>query len=133
MNLPISLDSLKVAIHGGAKFSFVFFWGHRKNEDGTMTKACFSQWYDAPFSVNEEVFKTAEHYMMVRKARLFGDQDVAQKVLDAGSPNEAKKLGRKVRGFSEQTWLAHREEIVYSGNLAKFSQNGSLRSFLLGT
>lgn len=71
--------------------------------------------------------------MMVRKARLFGDEDAARLILHTASPNEAKKLGRKVRGFSDAVWIEHREEIVYTGNLAKFSQNRSLRSFLLAT
>ena len=133
MSLPSNRDALQKAVQAGARFTFLFFWGHRKPVDGSVTKSCFSQWYEAPFRVGDEQFKTAEHYMMVHKARLFGDEDVAREILAAATPNEAKKLGRKVRGFSEVTWLEHRDRIVYDGNLAKFSQNSSLRSFLLGT
>jgi ribA/ribD-fused uncharacterized protein len=133
MNLPTSRDALQKAVLAGGNFGYVYFWGHRKPEDGAVTKSCFSQWYDARFRVGDELFRTAEHYMMVRKARLFGDDEAARAILRAGSPNEAKKLGRAVRGFSEAKWLEHREEIVYTGNRAKFSQNSSLRAFLLST
>jgi len=133
MNLPNSRDSLEKAVLAGGTFDFVYFWGHRKPEDGSVTKSCLSQWYEARFRVGDEVFRTAEHYMMVRKARLFGDDEAARAILRAGSANEAKKLGRAVRGFSESTWLQCREEIVYDGNRAKFSQNSSLRAFLLTT
>lgn len=71
--------------------------------------------------------------MMTRKARLFGDENTARAILAATTPNEAKSLGRKVIGFSEQTWIGHREEIVFTGNLAKFGQRPDLKKFLVST
>jgi hypothetical protein len=38
-----------------------------------------------------------------------------------------------VTGFDESVWAAAREEIVYRGNLAKFSQHADLRAILLDT
>jgi ribA/ribD-fused uncharacterized protein len=115
------------------QLDYVFFWGHRKPEDGSITKSCFSQWYESPLRINGELFRTAEHYMMVSKARLFGDEAAAQRILSAVTPNEAKALGRKIQGFYDEGWLAHREEIVFTGNLEKFSQHSSLQQFLLAT
>jgi predicted NAD-dependent protein-ADP-ribosyltransferase YbiA (DUF1768 family) len=40
-------------------------------------------------------FPTSEHYMMYRKALLFGDKAVAEKILVAETPGEAKTLGRQ--------------------------------------
>lgn len=131
--LPTSREELVAAVAGGAEFHYSFFWGHRKPEGGGVSKSCFSQWWEKAFTVEGEVFPTAEHYMMVRKARLFGDEAAAQKILAASGPKEAKALGRRVHGFSEETWCAHREEIVFAGNLAKFSQHAAMREFLLGT
>ena len=71
--------------------------------------------------------------MMVRKARLFGDEPAAKAILAAATPTEAKSLGRKVKGFVEETWLQHREEIVFSDNVAKFGQRTELKNFLLRT
>ena len=112
---------------------FLLFWGHQKSPDGRLTKRCFSQWWESPFCLGDRLFRTAEHYMMVRKAELFDDQDAVSAILAAPTPKEAKALGRKIRGFSETVWLDHREEIVFMGNFEKFSQNESLQKFLLDT
>ena len=133
MNPPLSRNALLEAVRLGARWEYVYFWGHRKPADGSVTKSCFSQWYEMPFRVGHELYRTAEHYMMVRKARLFGDEDAATAILRATTANDAKRIGRRVRGFSDAVWTVHREEIVYTGNLAKFSQNGALRAFLLST
>lgn len=134
MNIPPKDRSELISlVQTGAPLDYVFFWGHRKPEDGSVTKSCFSQWYEAAFRINDELFRTAEHYMMVRKARLFSDEATAKRILAAATPSEAKSLGRKVQGFSDEVWLAHREEIVFTGNLEKFSQHSSLGQFLLAT
>jgi ribA/ribD-fused uncharacterized protein len=129
--LPTTRESLIAAIAAGESFQYLFFWGHRKSTDFGVKKSCFSQWYESIFRLNDELYRTAEHYMMVRKARLFDDEDAAKAILAAATPNAAKSLGRRVRGFSEQRWLDHREEIVFTGNLAKFGQNSGLRKFIL--
>ena len=130
---PTNRAALITAVTTGASFQYLFFWGHRKTTDFGVTKSCFSQWYEIAFRINDELYRTAEHYMMVRKARLFGDESFAKAILAAASANEAKSLGRKVRGFSEQLWLDHREEIVFTGNVAKFGQNSGLKNFLMDT
>ena len=131
--LPLNRDALIAADAEGGIFEYQFFWGHRKSTDFGVTKSCFSQWYEASFRAHDELYRTAEHYMMVRKARLFGDEAAAKAILTAATPNDAKSLGRKVRGFAEPIWLSHREEIVFSGNVAKFSQRPELKKFLLST
>jgi ribA/ribD-fused uncharacterized protein len=112
---------------------YLFFWGHQPERDGSVGRGCLSQWWPCDFVVEGQRFASAEHYMMWRKALLFADSAVADRVLAAASPGEAKALGRHVAGFSEDAWVAARMEIVVSGNLAKFGQNPSLSSFLLGT
>ena len=131
--LPTSKKALVAAVEAGSTFAYFFFWGHRKSADGTITKSCFSQWYEAAFRVDEELYRTAEHYMMVRKARLFSDETAASAILASATADEAKSHGRKVRGFAEERWLEHREEIVFAGNVAKFTQNNGLKQFLLST
>jgi ribA/ribD-fused uncharacterized protein len=69
--------------------------------------------------------------MMAGKGRLFGDQDAFQKILAAAHPGEAKKLGRGVKGFDNQSWTDHRFQIVVDANVAKFGQNQALKDFLL--
>ena len=131
--LPTSRGELIAAVAAGTEFHYCFFWGHRKPEGGGVSRSCFSQWWEQAFVAEGETFATAEHFMMVRKARLFGDEEAARQILRAAGPQEAKSLGRGVRGFSEETWLAHREEIVFAGNLAKFGQDAAMRECLLET
>ncbi len=78
-------------------------------------------------------YRTAEHWMMAGKARLFDDAVSLEKVLHAPTPAAAKALGRAVRGFSEDRWAAARYELVVAGNVAKFSQNDDLRHYLAST
>lgn len=71
--------------------------------------------------------------MMTGKARLFGDAPTADRIRAAGSPKQAKELGRQVSGFNEALWNDAKLEIVVEGNLQKFAQNPSLADFLLQT
>lgn len=109
------------------------FWGHRAEADGRVGKGCLSQWWLEDFEEAGVRYKSAEHYMMAGKARLFGDEEMLAAILASETPGEAKKLGRRVRGFQEATWRAHRFEVVVQGNVAKFGQSPALSAFLLGT
>lgn len=42
--------------------------------------------------------------MMVQKARLFQDEDIAKQMLDTTDPKLHKALGRKVKGFDDKVW-----------------------------
>lgn len=106
----------------GARDQFAFFWG-----------GPFSQWHSANFTLHGIAFNCAEQYMMFCKARLFGDIDSSHKIAASRSAREQKALGRRIANFDEHTWLIFREGIVFTGNLAKFSQNESLRATLLAT
>jgi ribA/ribD-fused uncharacterized protein len=112
---------------------FLFFWGHQPSSDGTIIKTCFSQWWLSSFEVDKVVYKTAEHWMMAKKAELFKDDKVLEKILQAKSPAEAKKFGREVKNYNETLWLAARFDIVKEGNYHKFNQNTELKEFLINT
>jgi ribA/ribD-fused uncharacterized protein len=112
---------------------YLFFWGHQPSRDGTITKACFSQWFEAGFVVGGDRYPTAEHYMMAEKARLFGDDECRTAILAAPHPHKAKSLGREVQNFEQAQWERQRLDIVVAANLAKFQQNPELLTFLLAT
>jgi len=120
---------------------YLFFW-QTKHVNGWA-----SQWYPSPFKavveiekgVEEEVvFPTAEHWMMLQKALLFGDKEVARTVVGIKGTSHkemqsVKGLGRKVTPFDEKVWARERERIVLEGSLHKFRQNEELRKKLLAT
>jgi ribA/ribD-fused uncharacterized protein len=111
---------------------FVFFWGHQIGKNG-VSATCFSQWYPAPFVIDGVLYPTAEHYMMAQKAELFNDPETLALILKAATPAAAKALGRQVRGFDDERWLAQRFAIVVRANAAKFGQNPALGEFLQKT
>lgn len=50
------------------------------------------------------MYATCEMWMMVQKARLFGDEQVAREMLRTRDPKACKALGRKVKNFDDATW-----------------------------
>lgn len=128
-----SRAQLAEIIAAGGAPKWLMFWGHRPQPDGSVGKGCLSQWWPCSFTVDEVEYASSEHWMMAAKARLFGDREGLARILAAATPAEAKSLGRLVTGFDEAVWVAHRFELVVTGNVAKFGQDPALRDFLLGT
>ncbi|WP_367128154.1 NADAR family protein [Saccharothrix sp. HUAS TT1] len=112
---------------------YLFFWRPDARPGAPIGEECLSQWWEGSFAVDGRTFRTAEHFMMHGKAVLFGDDETAAAVLAATTPREARTLGRQVRGFDEDTWVANRLDLVVRGNVAKFGARDDLRGFLLGT
>ncbi|SMR62021.1 unnamed protein product [Zymoseptoria tritici ST99CH_1E4] len=96
----------------------LFFW----KEDAPNGYLC--QWYRATFTdpSTNQVFTSAEQWMMYHKALLFNDQDTAALILKTTSPRKQKGLGAKVMGFDDAKWAEAREGIVERGNVLKFGQ-----------
>ena len=81
--------------------------------------------------IDEIFYPTAEHYMMAEKARCFGDDESLAKIMATKDPSEAKRIGRKVRGFDDVEWDVVKYGTVLSANLAKFGDDPKLLDFLL--
>ena len=128
-----NIEELLAYTNTGKSVEYLFFWGHHQKKDGRISKSCLSNWYPAEFAVDHVVYATTEHYMMAHKAKLFGDTTMYQAILHAKTPKEAKALGRRVTGFTNEVWNTHRIDIVTAGNEAKFSQHEQLKQFLLST
>lgn len=102
--------------------TFHFFWG-----------GPFSQFANSPFTLNAKRFPTAEHYMMWRKATLFGDDSIAAEILAAKTPGKAKGLGRRVKRFNPEIWDREKRGIVAAGSYAKYTQNPQFLGRLMNT
>ena len=112
------------------KKDFVFFFGTNGKK---IEKACFSQFFMRRFYVDGHEYCCMELFMMAQKALLFKDMDILREILNCYEPKEIKALGRKVSNFRTKVWNEHKLDIVYKGNLAKFSQNEDLKEILLAT
>ena len=115
------------------KLKYIFFWGHQPSRSGEITKTCFSQWWKCKFIEDGNEYNCAEQYMMAKKAQLFKDIEIYNKIMNSRYPKEIKALGRKIRNFDEDIWNKEKYSIVLNGNYAKFSQNEDLMKFLIGT
>lgn len=108
-----------------------------------MTVICFhnpdeengylSNWYLSKFTVDNESFSSLEQYMMYKKATVFKDKEIANKILDTDDVALIKKLGRLVSNYDDIYWNGIRQIIVYNGLLAKFTQNEILKEQLKST
>ena len=131
--MKYSLEWLKNEIKEGKTFDYIYFWGHNRPTDNTITKKYFSQWFPQGFSENNVHYKTAEHYMMAQKATLFGDKEILVEILAAETPDIVKKLGRKVCNFDATIWEENAFAYVMQGNFLKFTQHEKLKDFLIST
>jgi len=99
-----------------------------------------SQWESSYFTIDDVEYNCAEQYMMAAKARLFGDEDSLEAIMDAEHPRTQKALGRQVDSFDNDIWQEDEDNgrprcwnIVWRGNMAKFTQNPHLLTDLLAT
>ena len=103
----------------------VFFWGEWP-----------SNWFKCHFTVEhkgkELHFFNSEQYFMWVKAITFGDEEVAEKILQNGkNPKTAKALGREVKNYDDKVWNEKRYQVMVDANLYKYSQNEELKELLL--
>lgn len=93
-----------------------------------------SQWYKSEFKDDLNIkYNCAEQYMMAQKALLFNDEIIYNKIMHEYNPSEIKRLGRLIRNFDSIIWDTMKYEIVFRGNMLKFSQNKSLAKKLKDT
>ena len=96
-------------------------------------KGYLSNWYKSEFTVDGIKFVNSEQWMMYQKAKTFGDEETAKKILASTSPSEIKGLGRKVKNYNDTVWNGVRQIVVFEGLKAKFGQNEDLKKQLLAT
>ncbi len=125
-------NSVILEMHKKNDLDCIFFWGHT-NAKSSVNQTCFSQWYESAFVVDGVQYKTAEHYMMAEKAKLFNDLDQYKLILASDTPKDAKVLGRGIKNFDFDKWNEVKFDIVVNGNIHKFSQNSDLKTYLLST
>lgn len=68
-----------------------------------------------------------------KKAKCFSDKETLKQILSAKDPVQMKAFGRQVRGFDAKVWDEVKFSVVLNADYLKFSQNTSLRDFLLQT
>lgn len=99
---------------------FVYFWSEWP-----------SNWHPCSITVKEDdktlEFSNSEQYFMYKKAKEFGDEEIASRILSEGAdPRQAKALGRLVKNYDDKVWNEKRYDVMLEANILKYSQNGEL-------
>ena len=84
------------------------------------------------FVVDGLSYSCAEQFMMAEKVRLFKDHRAVELIMSP-DPTTHKRLGRGVRNFDSAVSVRDNENVVLSGNYAKFTQNPAMKHQLSST
>lgn len=103
---------------------FYFFWTDSNP---------FSNWYPGNFVWSFQEHHHGECALMWAKAKLFGDEAIAAKILCERDPGEAKRLGKLVSGFNKAQWDSVNVQLMRSIAMAKFSQSADFKELILDT
>lgn len=90
-----------------------------------------SNHYEGGFMYKGMGFRTVEHFLMAKKADLFGDTVVRDQILRTRKPQGAKKLGRQVQGFNNETWFQWAAHIMGKGKILQAEQNPIVLQYYL--
>jgi ribA/ribD-fused uncharacterized protein len=104
------------------------FYSHRADR----TYAAFSNFSDHAVTIGQHTYPTAEHYFQSRKFRKT-DPEYAERIRQAATPAEAKRLGGSRDHPIDPNWDARKERVMERVLRAKFTQHADLQRLLLGT
>lgn len=93
----------------------------------------FSNFHPSQFSDNGKTFNCVEQFFVFHKAKLFGDDELAEEVLKMDNPGKMKAKGRAVKGYKADQWKTEQLRIMKQGLTLKFDQNSKLKDMLRET
>lgn len=94
-------------------------------------KSMFSNFFPAPFLVDDIDFLHVEQYYQHEKALHHNEIKTADRIMQLTNPNRIKALGDSIEEGS--SWVKRRMLVLYDGARAKFEQNLPLQEELLKT
>ena len=93
----------------------------------------FSNFYEVPFEFQGITYHSTEQMIQHLKATHFDDEETAEKILEADTLLECKKLAREIENYNNYGWNSIAKSMCESGIKCKFDQNSSLKLSLLKT
>lgn len=131
--MKYDLTWLKRQYDNGRKPEFLFFADTPLEAVEFPGSEVLTQWFPSAFVVDGDEYRHPAHWMMVQKARLFGDNDGAAELLSMDKDEDIVARGKQILGFEQEQWDERRYDIVLQGNFHKFSQHRSLKAYISGT
>eukprot|EP01119_Soliformovum_irregulare_P003727 TRINITY_DN1476_c0_g1_i2.p1 TRINITY_DN1476_c0_g1~~TRINITY_DN1476_c0_g1_i2.p1 ORF type:complete len:424 (-),score=42.90 TRINITY_DN1476_c0_g1_i2:318-1541(-) len=90
----------------------------------------FTNFFDAPFSLDGKRWPTSEHYFQAHK---FEDRRMQENVRSCFTPRDAFNMARRSDHYKRFDWESVKDEVMHRAVMAKFSQNAVLEKLLLST
>jgi len=95
---------------------------------------CKTKFTWTKFGETNEFFCTEQAFMWA-KAKFFGDEEIAKKILEISNttrdPMSCKTYGREVRNYDDKKWDAVRYQMFLEPNLERFKQDKVLHDKLM--
>lgn len=91
---------------------------------------CFSNFAAYPFSINNKIWKTSEHYFQAQK---FAGTEHEEELRSVESPMVVARIGRDRKRPLRKDWETVKDDIMREALRAKFTQNDELKKILLET
>ena len=98
--------------------------------------SAFDHWTPCEFWVDNFKFNCMEQFLMAEKARLCGDWETRELIMNTDDPAKQKWLASAegpLRGFDLKLWKDKRWHVALRGNLAKYRYNKPLAERLVAT
>jgi ribA/ribD-fused uncharacterized protein len=93
----------------------------------------FATTHEASMQIDGLTFASVEHYLQYSKAKQFGDEETAAKIMKTTSGKSVKGFGEKVKNVKEEEWNAKKDALMKIALKAKFTQHPELRKKLVDT
>lgn len=92
----------------------------------------FSNHFPCRFTWDNKEFSSIEQYLAFRRTGIAGRRDLANQAMRSQDPADAKRVMNILKQSNTETeWAEQRKDILFSGLMAKFSQNDYLMKYLL--
>ena len=92
-----------------------------------------SNFHSAQFTVNGETYASSEQFIQKTKAEYFGENRVAEEIMQTSSALECKRLARENTRYDHAEWCRIAKPWSEPGIRSKFEQNPTLMNLLLNT
>jgi len=112
---------------------YVLFWKEHPMCNFTKCRIRFADPYYVPLENDPIEFTSSEQMFMWFKAIFFRDEEMAGKILQSQTPQEARDLGQLVRNYVDEEWDKVRVDRMRIAVRYKFYQNENLRKQLMDT
>ena len=92
-----------------------------------------SNFHPCTFMYNSITYHSSEQLIQYQKAKLFRDNEAANKILMAKTALDCKLISKDIKNYDHECWKTEAKARCEEGIKAKYMQNIEIRSYLLNT